>query len=88
MYWVFGVVLELVRKAGMEKFYMEHYAAVMYPQLFMGVTGIHVDRFLSKQREVDCFIKCIEIQDELEKVTGHRLHTKVSLSDDLIKKYM
>lgn len=88
MYRVFEQVYGLLAAQGRLLFYHRHYADLMYPALQIGVTGIAVNRLLAKQREVECFLACIQLQDHLQTLTGEKLHKHVSLSDWAIRHYL
>jgi len=85
---LYDVYTTRLRERGMLDFYLKHYGALLAPLQDLQLHGIRIDDEKRKLRLAHLMADCLELQDQLEEITGYKLHGKTSLSNDKLKHYL
>lgn len=77
-----------LRKEGKMEFYLKHYRDLYEPTMSLMLHGMKVESKRRKIKFAQLRAKCIEIEDQLEKIAGEKLHAKKGLSSKRIQRYL
>ena len=82
------VYRQCLEERGKWEFYLRHYAALLEPLHWLQLHGIRVDDRQRRYRLANLTADCIEIQDQLETLTGVKLYGKTALSNKKLQTYL